>query len=306
VRRRTVIMSAIALGLAAWIGVGAWIAGRPARADQSSPALKIVRAEGTYRPSGSSKAPFTIMVLGSDARPGQPVETLRADSIHLVTVNPQRRAATIVGFPRDSWVNVPGHGSNKITVATSLGGPELMARTLEGLTGIHIDYYAMTAFEGFSNLVDGIGGITVDVPYRMSDSYSGAYFNPGPKHMSGGEALAFARDRHDVPGGDLGRSENHGRILLAALAQLRGDFEEDPAQLLGWIAVGARNVTTDLSLQELMRLGLAATRVPPSRVRNIVVPARVGSVGAASVVFVDGSANRIFADLRQDGVLGNN
>ncbi|MCA1727041.1 MAG: LCP family protein, partial [Actinobacteria bacterium] len=226
-----------------------------------------------------------------------------ADSLHLITVNPERRAGTILGFPRDSWVDIPGHGHGKINTALKMGGPDLVVQAVEGVTGIRIDYYLLTEFEGFSRMVDGIGGLEVDVPYAMNDPYSGAVFSPGVTHMKGGHALAFSRNRHGTPGGDIGRSQNQGLVLLAALQKIRRDFEHDPAALVGWVATGSRYLQTNLSLAELTGLALAAARTPAASVRNLVVPATIGSAGAASVVFIAPGAAAVFDDVRDDGIL---
>src|SRR5579884_1045193 len=104
-----------------------------------------------------------ILVIGSDARPGQDVRHSNGDSIHLVGVDPGTGAGTIVGFPRDSWVAIPGHGTGKINSSLALGGPELMAQTVRQLTGLPVDYYFLTGFDGFQKIVDQVGGVDVNV-----------------------------------------------------------------------------------------------------------------------------------------------
>jgi len=279
--------------------------GKSGPALAASDEVEIQSAHGSsYVPALEGKRPLFILALGSDARPGQNVERERADSIHLIGVDLQHDRATILGFPRDSWVRIPGHGTTKINTAMVLGGPQLMVRTVESITGIRIDFWLLTSFRGLERMVDSIGGLPVNVPRAMHDKYSGANFSKGPRVLKGPGALAFARDRHDVPGGDLGRSANQGRLLLAALAKLRTVFGSDPGNLLEWISIGYKNIHTDLSVPTLLRLGLTATRVPPSKVTNMVVPATTGSVGGASVVFITGKARSVYADLRADGYVG--
>jgi polyisoprenyl-teichoic acid--peptidoglycan teichoic acid transferase len=186
----------------------------------------------------------------------------------------------------------------------SLGGPQLTVKTVESLTGIHIDFYLLTSFQGLKNMVDSIGGVTVKVPFPMHDRFSGADFEPGTRHMTGGQALAFARDRHDVPGGDLGRSANQGRLLLAALAEFRGDFQKDPSVVLQWMGAGLRNVHTDLPLDEILKLAFTAQRVNQAKVKNVVVPSHGGSAGTQSVVFInDSAAKPLFANMKKDGLI---
>jgi LCP family protein required for cell wall assembly len=232
------------------------------------------------------------------------VERSRSDSIHLIGVNVKAHRASILGFPRDSWVNIPGHGTDKITTAMYFGGPQLTVATIESLTGIQIDFWVLTSFKGLKGMVGGIGGLNVVVQTPMHDKYSGADFSPGKHHLGPQEALAFARDRHDVPGGDLGRSANQGRLMLAALTKLRNTFDKNPLKLLDWIAVGWRGIHSDLSLSTMLNLALTATTIPSNKVSNQVVPATTGSVGSASVVFISSSAQSVYADMRADGLIG--
>lgn len=267
--------------------------------------LEIRSAHGaSYVPALAGRRPLFILALGSDARGGQRIAGQRADSIHLVGIDVRRRRATILGFPRDSWVRIPGHGTTKINTALALGGPKLVVRTIESMTGIRIDFWVLTSFDGLIRMVNGIGGLRVYVPRRMNDRYSGANFRKGVNRFTGRQALAFARDRHDVPGGDFGRSANHGKLMLAALAKLHRVFDDDPGKIFHWIVVGWRNVRTDLSLNTILDLAFTATSIPAKNVRNLVVPGRTGSAGGASVVFISSSARRIYADMRRDGVVG--
>jgi polyisoprenyl-teichoic acid--peptidoglycan teichoic acid transferase len=268
-------------------------------------AMELHSAHGaSFVPALEGKGPLFILALGSDARPGQGMEHERSDSIHLIGVNAKTHQASILGFPRDSWVNIPGHGTGKITTAMVLGGPELVVQTIESVTGIQIDFWLLTSFWGLRNMVNAIGGLTIDVPTDMSDSYSNAYFTAGEHHMNGKQALSFARDRHDVPGGDLGRSKNQGILMLAALAKLHRVFEKNPAKIFTWVAVGWRQFHTDLDVATLVQLALAATTIPTENVSNVVVPATTGSVGEASVVFISSSASSVYADMKADGVIG--
>jgi anionic cell wall polymer biosynthesis LytR-Cps2A-Psr (LCP) family protein len=153
-------------------------------------------------------------------------------------------------------------------------------------------------------MVDAIGGVTVDIPYAMHDSYSGANFSGGRHHLSGSQALALSRNRHDTPRGDFSRSANQGLLLRSTLVELRKDFRDRPAALFAWLTALWRNVQTDLSTRTLLDLALTATQVSPSRVRNLVVPGTTGMAGGASVVFISSSASSIYRDMRSDGVVG--
>jgi LCP family protein required for cell wall assembly len=274
----------------------------PARA--ATALLEVQSAHGaSFVPALEGKKPLFILAIGSDARPGERVDRLRADSIHLIGINSARRRATILGFPRDSWVNIPGRGTAKINEAMSTGGPELLVETVERITGIRIDFWLLASFRGVIRMVDEIGGLTVRVRVPMHDIKSGSNFDPGLERLNGKEALAFARDRHSFIDGDFSRSANQGRLLLAALAKLGSSFDRNPDELLRWMAIGWNNVHTDLRFSTLLDLALTATRISQGKVTNLVVPATVGSVGDISVVFIAPSAQSVFADLRRDGVI---
>ena len=280
--------------------------GRTAASAASGPVVEIHSVHGaSFLPALQGSKPLFILAIGSDARPGGDPLHSRGDSIHIIGIDPTHKRATILGFPRDSWVSIPGHGTSKITSALTFGGPELMAQTLEDLTGIKIDFWILTTFDGVRHMVDAIGGLTVRVPMDLSDQYSGAFLKAGVRHLTGYNVLAFARDRHDFPTGDLARSANQGTIMIAALSQLQRVIAKDPSALLIWIAAAWSNVHTDLSIDVVLDLALAATQIPAQNVNSLVVPATTGAVGAASVVFISSSAESIYADMRTDGIVGN-
>jgi LCP family protein required for cell wall assembly len=307
VRKAIALWLSVALAVAALAGALIVVGPRGhGRAALASPEFAVLHAVhgASYIPALEGKKPLFILALGSDARPGGGFIHGRSDSIHLIGVNVKAHRASILGFPRDSWVNIPGHGTGKITTAMYFGGPALTVQTIEALTGIQIDFWLLTSFVGLRVMVNKIGGLDVRVPTPMHDSFSGANFTKGLHHFNGHEALSFARDRHDVPGGDLGRSQNQGRLMLSALSKLHTTFDKDPTQLLNWIAAGWKSLYSDLDLATLVDLGLTAATIPTQNVNNQVVPATTGTVGAASVVFISASAQSVYADMRTDGVIG--
>ncbi len=244
-----------------------------------------------------------VLAIGSDARPGGNMRKSNGDSIHLVGVDPQTGVGTIVGFPRDSWVKIPGHGTGKINSALAMGGPELMAETVRQLTGLPVHFYVLTAFEGFQKIVDELGGVNVQVDKRMNDKFSGARFDPGWHNMNGGQALAYSRDRHDVANGDFTRSLHQGNVMMSGLAKIRAEVGDDEG-LHRWIGVLLRHADLDSPPQSLLPLAAAARRLDPSKVTNIVAPGRVGTAGAASVVYLTDDARKLFLDLRPDAAIG--
>ncbi|PLS76365.1 MAG: hypothetical protein CYG61_02560, partial [Actinobacteria bacterium] len=243
-----------------------------------------------------------VLVLGSDARPGQDIRRTNADSIHLLAVNPRTQQGTILGIPRDAWVDIPGRGNGKINSALAQGGAPLAVETVRRLTGLPIQYYVLTGFAGLTAIVDELGGVEVPVDRRMDDAASGARFERGLHHFNGAQALAFTRNRKDVANGDFSRSENQGTLMLAALAKMRAEIGDDDG-LRRWTGVLLRHGALDVAPDRLLGLAALARGIDPGGLRNVVAPGRIGFAGRQSVVFLNEEAARLFFDLRDDAVL---
>jgi LCP family protein required for cell wall assembly len=241
-----------------------------------------------------------VLVVGHDARPGE--TSARGDALHLIGVNPVAGRATILNIPRDTYVPVPGRGTDKINSAYLVGGPQLEAQTVGQLVGVEIPFVVTTGFEGFSAMVDELGGVDVNVPVPMADANSGAYFEAGPNHLDGAGALAFARNR-SISGGDFRRTEHQGLLIVAALAKLRAE-QPDPAKMLRWLGVLLRHGRFDgAGMVDLYRLGQLALSIDAANVRTVTMPGSAGRAGVQSVVFVGAGADALFADFRDDALL---
>jgi len=300
-RRRIALLVAFVV---AWVAGSALGATEPVRRASAAPLFQLEPAHAEYVPVLDGSKPIFVLVIGSDARPDQAVESQRADAIHIVAINPAEHQATIVGIPRDAFVDIPGQGQNKINAALFFGGPELVVQTVEELTGLRMDYWAMTGFASFEAMVDDVDGLVVDVPFAMSDEASRAFFEPGVQTLGGDNALAFARNRHDLPSGDFGRSENQGLLMVSALAQLKKEFNQDPARLLAWVASFVRHGTTTLTLDDVLDLAFTGTTINANKVVNAVLPGGTGMVGTTSVVTLDqDTLDTISKDLADDGIL---
>jgi polyisoprenyl-teichoic acid--peptidoglycan teichoic acid transferase len=263
------------------------------------PAIELHRVASASYVEPAKQKLFTALIIGSDVREGDP-KGGRSDSLHLLVVNTKTGAGTIIGIPRDSYVNIPGRGTNKINASLFFGGPESTVATVKAFTGIHIQYWALIEFSRFRKLVDTLGGVEVNVPYAMRDSFSGSDFKAGQTKMNGTQALAFSRDRHSARGGDFGRSENQGRLLLAALEKFRKDAKH-PLKLAKYLRAFDDLVESDVGIGELLRFAAIGRSLHPDRIENVVVPGRAGSAGGASVVFV--SPGDLFKKVADDGEL---
>ncbi len=238
--------------------------------------------QARVRPGYEGDDLVVLLVIGSDAgppqRPGDPLEGL-ADAVHLVAVDPRRPAATVVDIPRDTVVE-----GSKLNAYLATGGPDLLRDRLATFTGVPIDFWILTSFSGLAQLVDAAGGVTVDVDVPMHDPFSGSNLEPGTQRLDGGQALAFARDRHSMPDGDFGRTRHQGELLRAAHRDATG---RDLAQLVGLTAAISRTTVSDIPAADLFPLVLQASRTPPEAVLHVPLRGRVTTVDGQSVVVVE-------------------
>jgi len=243
--------------------------------------------------------PRRVLVVGTDARKGQPVERSRADSLHIVGYD-GHGGAGIVGIARDSYVPLASGGRGKINSALVFGGPASLQRTVTSATGVPLEGYLITGFDGFRKLINGMGGLTVKVPVAIVDKDAQANIKAGPRKLSGRQALAYGRARHTVAGGDFGRSVNQGRLIQSAggLAKLAG-----PSRLPALLHVVAVRTGTNLSAEQVLTLAAGAYVTNPTKVKNKVASGGFGMTSdGQSIVVLGAPARRLFADIR-DGSL---
>jgi LCP family protein required for cell wall assembly len=244
-----------------------------------------------------------ILCLGADARPGQSLTRTNADAIQLVGLNLRTGAGTVIGVPRDSYVEIQGHGRDKINASMPLGGPQLMAHSVGALVGIRPDYVFTTGFLGFRAMVRAIGGVTVDSRFAFSDPVRPQGYRVGRNTLNPFQALIFGRVRHPLPDGDFDRSANQQELLRGILARVRARQSRAGFVEHG-VLVALRNLDTDLGPAQLYRLAQAVISVRPERLRGCVVQGGTGYAGAAAVVYPDvQQARRIGDDVRRDATL---
>ncbi|MEU6685734.1 LCP family protein [Streptomyces sp. NPDC046832] len=192
------------------------------------------------RPEGGEGTNF--LIVGSDSRKGMSAEEKkklhtgsaegkRTDSMMILHTGDG--APTLISLPRDSNVTIPSYkGSEsgklypatgrqtKLNAAYAEDGPELLVRTVEANTGLHIDHYVEIGFAGFANIVDAVGGVEMDIPQDIKDTKSGADFKKGKQTLNGEQALAFVRTRYALAGSDLDRTKNQQKFLSALANQV--------------------------------------------------------------------------------------
>lgn len=249
-------------------------------------------SKGSYIPIESEV--IFILAIGNDYRPG--VEGKRADAIHVVGVNTNSKQATIINFPRDTTVAIPGKGRNKINAANAYGGSDLTRQTLEQLMDIKISYTLEVDFAGFTGLVDNLGGLDVPVAKSMHDRMSGTNFDPGIVRMDGGQALAFSRDRYSFSDGDISRSTNQGILLIAALNELQKSKNSITQKFESASIIAQHASLANLTIKDLFFFMELANSFNVNEVSNTTVPWSGSNTLAPK-------ANDLFLDFKDNAIL---
>lgn len=207
-----------------------------------------------------SEPPVNVLVLGSDSRisAGDPSQweygAQRTDAIMVVQVSGDRQDAFVMSIPRDSWVNVPGYGMNKINAAFSYGGPTLMIQTVEELTGIYIDHFAVTDFESFSTITDSLGGVDMYLPNGLNGD--GVSLAPGDHTLTGEHALVYVRQRYNLSGGDFSRVQRQQNWMRSIMREV---FEQEILKDLSKLTSFSSTVLQSVAVDEGLDLPTAVT-----------------------------------------------
>ena len=161
----------------------------------------------------TKKEPFSVLMLGVDERKG---DRGRSDTMIVLTVNPENHSVKMLSIPRDTRTEIVGHGTvDKINHAYAFGGVEMSIATVENFLDIPIDYYMQINMEGFKDIVDAVGGVTVN--NDLDFTYAGVHFTKGPINLDGEKALKYSRMRYEDPRGDFGRQLRQRQIIQEVL-----------------------------------------------------------------------------------------
>jgi len=271
-----------------------------------------VLVDYAHRPAASAGQNW--LITGSDSRQGltrkqerqystgRGIGGHRSDTIMLLHVPANGTPAVLVSLPRDSYVPIPGYGSNKINAAYSFGGPKLLAETVQNLTGLRIDHYMGIGFGGFVNVVDSIGGVTMCLPAPIKDKASGLNLKAGCQTLSGGQALSYVRDRHTFANQDLQRIQDQRIFVKALLSKLTSTgtiinpFASVPA---AFGTVGNLTVDSGTHLYQLISVAFAL-RNPQTTTVPIANPNYVTSNAGDAVLLDTTAMHTLFGDLRTD------
>jgi polyisoprenyl-teichoic acid--peptidoglycan teichoic acid transferase len=240
----------------------------------------------------------TILLLGTDhANREDRATARRSDSILVVRTDPKRGRLALLSIPRDLRINVPGQGFSKINSAFQVGGPALALRAVRNFTGLPIHHVAIVDFGSFVELVDAVGGITVDVPAPIvsnrfdcpldtqaeCDRWPGWRFGKGEQHMNGRRALVYSRireNRLNPAENDISRGERQQAVLEAITEKLTS-----PTTLVRLPTMGddlVEPLTTDLTAAQFVQLGWLRFRASDSRTLHCRLGGTASDIGGQS------------------------
>ena len=245
-----------------------------------------------------------ILILGDDSGMGRAGGRVngRTDIIIILHLNLDTCKGTAVTIPRDTWVAIPGHGDGKINGAHAFGGNELTIQTIEILSGLKIDNYIITDFDGFIPLIDFLGGVTVEVGENLNDGFSGCYLSKGVHHIDGKTALSLARDRHragdgSTQGGAFAREREAEKIIVGLLDQ-KSTFERIVA-MPAFVNFLLKYTWTDLKLLDVLRLLPVLGKIKAADIELAGLPSWPQTVGNASAVVYDvEAAAELFEEIK--------
>ncbi|MBW8350258.1 LytR family transcriptional regulator [Bacillus sp. IITD106] len=193
----------------------------------------------------NKRDPFSVLMLGVDERPG---DKGRSDTMIVITVNPEKNSMEMLSIPRDTRLEIVGKGiDDKINHAYAFGGVEMAMNTVEKFLDIPIDYYIKINMEGFKDIVDTVGGVSVN--NDLDFNYEGHHFQTGNLNLNGELALKYSRMRYDDPRGDFGRQMRQRQVIQGVLekgANITALWKYDDI-----LKVIGHNVETNLSFAEM-------------------------------------------------------
>ena len=216
-----------------------------------------------------------ILLLGIDHRDDEPIEGSRSDTIMVASIDPPSKSVVLVSFPRDMWVTIPGFYPQRINVAHAVGGPTVVAATVQANFGMKIDNFARVDFSGFEQVVDAVGGIIIDAERPVKDDeyptedygVMRIFLPPGPILLDGKTALMYARSRHSES--DFGRSRRQQQVLVALRerALQMGIVSKVPTLL----NIAQKAIATDLDAGSMVALGRLGLEMDRNRIKTLVV-----------------------------------
>jgi LCP family protein required for cell wall assembly len=316
-RRVLISLGVVGLVLALAVGGGVWFLTErwAGNIDRVGDVFADLEEEARPAPATAAESateePVTFLLVGADTR-GETLEGEdpdgRSDAIMLARFSGDRQHAQLISIPRDSWVEIPGHGMNKINASYAFGGPGLLIQTVEQLTQVRIDHYVAIDFDGLIQVTDDLGG--VDVVVAETTTNEGYTFTAGANHLDGEQVRWYLAQRKNLPGGDFDRVKRQQQYLRAMFGKLfSSDTFTSPSRLDGAMRTVTSAVSLDDSLGngDLLALAYSLRNVTPADIEFFTAPVLgTGVEGAASVVYLDEvGCQRMWSYLRSDSLAQN-
>lgn len=230
--------------------------------------LNTAEVDNILAPIQSPEEPVTILFLGRDSRDKES-DMGRADTIMLLYLDPANKAVSLLSIPRDTIVDIPGYGQDKINAAYAYGGEELMIKTIHNFIGAEINHYVTLDFQGFVDLIDAMGGVDIMIDRPLVDPKSEANFSPGEHHLTGEQALAYTRSR-STELGDIGRIQRQQNLFKELMAQKLN------AQYLSnipyYFNILIDNTRTDLEVLTILRYAKDALSMTVENLSASIIP----------------------------------
>lgn len=241
--------------------------------------------ESILTPIESPQEPITVLILGRDSRDSDQ-EAGRADTIMLLYLDPVKVEGTLLSIPRDTLVEIPGYGEDKINAAYAYGQEELMIKTVSDFLDTNINHYITLDFNGFVEILDAVDGIDITVERPLEDEKSGTFLSPGTHRLTGEQALAYTRDR-STELGDIGRIQRQQQIFKALVEQkLNLKYVTDVPY---YFNILASNTRTDLDVMTILRYSKAALSFNGEKFQTAIIPSHADWIedGTISVQIPD-------------------
>lgn len=229
----------------------------------------------------AAREAVTMLVLGTDSRisAGDPSQweqgAQRTDVMMLVHLPADGESGYVMSLPRDSWVDIPGRGEAKLNAAFSYGGPTLLIQTVEQLTGIPIDHFAVTDFESFQRITDVLGGVTMNLTQELKDGSGKVLLPEGAQLLDGEQALLYVRERYNLPRGDIDRVQRQQAWIRALVRRTQdGGVLNDPTSWYPLLDATTESVAVDegLSRQRMVDLLMRVRSIGDANLRFFTVP----------------------------------
>ena len=247
--------------------------------------------------------PLNYLLVGSDQRGSTPGPGQRADTIMIAHIPEGLEQSYLISVPRDLLVDIPATpgreylgGTDKVNAAFQYGGggkggTRLLSATLTRLTGVRFNGAALIDFSGFRRVIDLLDGVEMCVEAPVRSIHTNAVFEAGCQEMSGAQALDFARQRYDLPGGDFDRQRNQQHLLRAMMEKVNtSELLRNPIKLDHLLRAVGASLTVDTNGLPLEDLVLALRSVPLDAMLGIQVPAHAEENDELSYVRLDDAA----------------